>query len=89
MSAKSITITPVLNGFKVQVGCQEVVFNNVKQLTGEIFAYYKDPEKIEALYLKNAVNKLMNLPTFFTQVELSSNKVETGAARGGTGVQAR
>ena len=57
MRAKSIIITPVLNGFLVKVGCQEVVFTSLDKMTTEIYAYYTDPEAVEKAYVKSAVNK--------------------------------
>lgn len=54
---KSMTITPVLNGFIVEVGCQKVVCQSIDVLADEIGKYYKNPKKVEEYYMKNAVNK--------------------------------
>ena len=57
--AHEIHIKPVLNGFVVRCGCQEVVFPNLSTMTNEIFRYYADPEAVEKEYRANAVNKPM------------------------------
>lgn len=59
-----ISITPVLNGFVCQIGCQTVAFNDAKLMAKEIVRYYKNPEAVEKEYVKNAVNKtmLMDVP---------------------------
>jgi hypothetical protein len=59
---RQIVITPVLNGFKVQVGCQEVVFTSIDCLCGELKRYQKDSQAIEKEYLANALNKLIGPP---------------------------
>lgn len=53
----NITITPVLNGFICNVGCQTVVFESLDKMTSEISRYYKDPIKVEKEYRQQAVNK--------------------------------
>jgi hypothetical protein len=61
---RNINITPVLNGFVCNIGCQTVVFNDVKLMAKEIVRYYKNPDAVEREYVKNAVNKtmLVNVP---------------------------
>lgn len=60
---REITITPVLNGFVVQVGCQRVVFDSVKDMTSQIKRYYKNPDQIEKEFVEHALNKtLQNVP---------------------------
>lgn len=54
---RRVVIIPVLNGFVVKVGCQEVVIKSVEELGYEIERYYKHPEKVEEEYLKNAINE--------------------------------
>lgn len=58
---RSITIEPVLNGFALQVGCQKVVFNSVKEMASEIQRYYTNPEDTEKRYIARAVNKMQDL----------------------------
>ena len=59
---REITIKPVLNGFVCKVGCQTVVFGDTATLASQIKAYYDDPERTEATYLKSAVNKTNDGP---------------------------
>ena len=54
---RDIIITPVLNGFICKVGCQQVVFNSINEMTSEIETYYRNPEETEARFIKKAVNK--------------------------------
>jgi len=53
---KRITIKPVLNGFLVTVGCQEVVFTDIRTVAYELVRYHKDPSGVEQEYIRNAVN---------------------------------
>jgi hypothetical protein len=55
---REVKITPVLNGFIVQVGCQMLVYSNMEDLTGDLIEYQSDPEGTEALFRKNAVNPM-------------------------------
>ena len=48
---KTITIKTVLNGYRVEVGCQEVVFESRKRMLKEIGRYLKKPNKVEAEYM--------------------------------------
>ncbi len=56
---RNLTITPVLNGYIVQAGCQQVVFQSAEQMLGEIGKYLANPSKVEAQYLAAAVNEIM------------------------------
>ena len=47
---ETITIRTVLNGYRVEVGCQEVVFESRKRMLKEIGRYLKNPNKVEAEY---------------------------------------
>jgi hypothetical protein len=60
--AKTIIIRPVLNGWQVQVGCKEVVFEDLKYMVSEIERYYKFPKEVEKWYLENAKNKESSIP---------------------------
>lgn len=55
--ARSMTITPVLNGFIVEVGCQKVVIGSIPILMHEIGRYYTNPDIVEEDYMKNVVNR--------------------------------
>lgn len=52
----NILIEPVLNGWKVQCGCQQVVFTDVDKLCGELKAYLTDPQTVQKRYLHDSVN---------------------------------
>lgn len=56
-----LKITPVLNGWVVQCGCQTVVFTSLLVMTGEIQRYFQNPVEVEAEYLKKALNKPDNV----------------------------
>jgi len=55
---REITICPVLNGYVVRVGCQQVVFDDRTKLLLELDAYLKNPEETEKRYIGNALNKM-------------------------------
>lgn len=58
-----MTITPVLNGFIVEVGCQKIVFTNLTILGQELVRYYAAPERVEREYVECAINKqLLKVP---------------------------
>ena len=60
---RDITISPVVNGFLVTVGCQRVVFTSLDDLIGELRRYVENPAKVEKEYLgtKHA-QTLMSIP---------------------------
>lgn len=51
-----------MNGFVVTVGCQSVVFNDLKIMAGEIERYYRDPVATELAYRNTSINKMMEAP---------------------------
>jgi hypothetical protein len=51
---RRVQIDEVLNGFVVQVGCQRVVFNSIQALTNILTEYYRDPRRVEEIFLKRA-----------------------------------
>jgi hypothetical protein len=55
---RTVKITPVLNGFRVEVGCQELVFSSIEELCKELIRYQKNSESVEKEYLENAVNRV-------------------------------
>ncbi len=59
---REVTVSPVLNGFVVRVGCQTLVFNRIEDVAANLIAYQKDPEKTEHQFIKDAVNKTMEVP---------------------------
>lgn len=55
---RPITIHPVLNGFRVTIGCQEVVYVSREKLVADLHAYLLNPEEFEKKFLENdAVNR--------------------------------
>ena len=63
---RNLSITPVLNGFIVNTGCQVVVFEGKDKLLKELKRYIKNPTEVEKEYLKNRLfkpNDLENTPT--------------------------
>lgn len=57
-----VVIRPVLNGWRVQCGCQEVVFDDRTKLVQELDEYLRDPESVEKRYLGTAVNRTLAVP---------------------------
>lgn len=51
---KEVTIITVLNGYRVKVGCQEVVFDSRKKMLKELNRYLKNPNKLEAEYMPDS-----------------------------------
>lgn len=55
---RQINIRPVLNGFVVDVGCQQVVVKSIDELCNSLREYLLNPEATEQRFLKEAVNKV-------------------------------
>ena len=53
---RPVTITPVLNGFIVKVGCSQVVFTDEDDFIDAFSKWIKDPQGTERSYQKNAIN---------------------------------
>lgn len=58
---RSLTIHPILNGYLVQAGCQQVAFTSREQLISSLRDYLNDPKNTEERFLRNAVNP-MSIP---------------------------
>lgn len=56
---RDVIIRPVLNGWKVTVGCQQLVFENLNTMANALVDYYTDPEKTEKIYLERKKNNTM------------------------------
>jgi hypothetical protein len=56
--SREIIITPVLNGFVCQVGCQRVVFGSTRELAVAVEEYYNHPEDTEKRFIEKAINKM-------------------------------
>lgn len=80
---KPVTIKPVLNGFVVEVGCQTVVFQSVDKLIDSLRKYQADPDTVEQMFMKNAVNRendrfVMGNIDFSPIIHRRFNKIEVG-----------
>ena len=53
---RDISITAVLNGYIVRVGCQTVVYNSPSALMQDLMSYFNSPEQFEQQYLATAIN---------------------------------
>jgi len=53
---RDIRIRPILNGWIVKAGCQELCFTDAVTLGTELTRYLWNPQKVENEYLSNAVN---------------------------------
>ncbi len=52
-----VKIEAVLNGWKVKVGCQEVVFTSADALCSELRSYLTNPEDVGKRYMTDSVNR--------------------------------
>lgn len=50
-SARDISITRLLRGYSVKVGCQSIAFETAESMCKELLRYYKNPAKVEEEYL--------------------------------------
>ena len=55
---RDIKIKPVLNGFIVDIGCQELVFNRLTGMIKSLEEYYgaDEPDKVEKKWLGKSIN---------------------------------
>lgn len=53
---RSFHVRPVLNGYIVDIGCQQVVFTSISSLITAIESYLSNPERVENDWLKNSLN---------------------------------
>lgn len=53
---RNVLIKPVLNGWIVEVGCQQVVFDNKERMLKSISSYLDDPKETERYWRTHAVN---------------------------------
>ena len=95
MGMRQVTIRPVLNGWVVAVGCQEVVFSDRRQLMTELDRYLEHPDVEEKKWVTGAINFLNDVgpttPTTDTNRFLNLGSVAgtvggtVGRIVGGTG----
>lgn len=53
---RELTIKPVLNGYVVQAGCQQLVFNTPEALCDNLLKYYNNPEIEEKAWIEHGFN---------------------------------
>ena len=58
---RQITIEPVLNGWLLRVGCQQVVFTDKQTMLNELSNYYDKPEETEKRFIERAANRIIPL----------------------------
>ena len=56
---KTVMINAVLNGWIVQVGCQQIVYTTSDSLVADLMTYLDDPIYFERLFCKKAVNNYL------------------------------
>ena len=60
---RTVTVTAVLNGWMVKVGCQTLVYSDQKSLLKDLGEYMANPQAKEKKFISSAVNKrLMECP---------------------------
>jgi hypothetical protein len=55
---RDIRIRPILNGWIVKAGCQELCFTDARTLGMELTRYVQYPQEVEKEYLAKAVNQI-------------------------------
>lgn len=53
---RDVTIKVALNGYVVRVDCQRIVFSDCDQMIQAIKDYLKNPEEVEAEYIRTSMN---------------------------------
>lgn len=54
---RKIVIEPVLNGYRVRCGCQELVFEDRDTLLIQLGKYLSNPTEVERDYLANSIHR--------------------------------
>lgn len=72
---RPIMIQAVLNGFKVTVGCQEIVFETIDGMMTHLYRYLQNPEKTEMEFLSS--------PAAFNAPHTMPGAVQVNEARNG------
>jgi hypothetical protein len=81
---RGLQIVPVLNGWLVTMGCQQIVFVSLARMCGEIQRYYESPARVEREYLENAVNATPQEQRVTTETTLEPREDWTSVAQAGT-----
>lgn len=75
---RTITIKPVLNGYVVNVGCQNLAFTSREDLLNNLKSYLSDPDKTEKAFLHGCMHKdLINNGPVPRRDLLDDQRVET------------
>lgn len=78
---REVHITPVLNGFIVNVGCQRLVYSDIEVLASDLVRYQRHPEEIEKSYIAKAVNKTIGPFTEPVPAPADEPRMTAGEAR--------
>jgi hypothetical protein len=57
---RDLRIKKVLNGYRVNIGCQEVIFTSQKKMLKELARYLDNPDTVEQEYLKEYAESPVN-----------------------------
>lgn len=82
-TVKEITIISVLNGYRVKVGCQEVVFDSRKKMLKELNRYLKNPQEVEDEYMgeKSSYTRILSGSLSFNPTDVQSITYATDNTR--------
>lgn len=69
---RDLKIKKVLNGFRVKIGCQEVVFTSKKKLMKELSRYIDNPSGVTKEYLEKYSQKSSNPKPESVVVEMTN-----------------
>lgn len=91
---REVTISPVLNGWIVKVGCQTLVYDDKGDLLRDFVSFLADPAKTEKRILETAVNRQITMPGLGAAAvgvgQMNTTDEEPGANRGlGIGLAAQ
>lgn len=80
---RPISIGVVLNGYKVAVGCQELVFTSRQELLANLERYLIDPDGMEKHFLLSSINAIhtanAGMPAMPTEAAQSAYSGAMGA----------
>lgn len=85
---RNIQIRPVLNGFLLNVGCQELAYTDTNKLLGDLGDYLRNPEETEKRIIeKDGFNRKHTLSAPIeaaapTPTPTPTNCVQTGDSSG-------
>ena len=86
---RKVTISKVMNGYIVQVGCQTLVFASSETLLAELAIYLADPILIERAYIERyggITNDVPPTPTTQTDYRFSTAGLGLQGGQASTGL---